>query len=135
MPTVIDRAARTLTTLNLAHTIAADEIVVPAAGADGFEVRLRMANDRAFVVMFEQWRHDFDRAEDAYDCFEFGLSDSCRLKIVYRGGEPERWQVEKREFGMWAPGHAVTRRSWALWKPRRIEYRQNHVFTRPDEPA
>jgi hypothetical protein len=135
MPSIIDHAARTLTSLNVPHTSASDEIAVPAAAADGFEVRLSMRSDRSFVVMFDQWRHDFDRAEDAYDCFEYGLSDSCRLKVVYRGDAPEHWQVEKREFGLWVPGHVVTRRSWALWKPRRVEYRQNHVFTRPDEPA
>jgi hypothetical protein len=129
MPTVIDRAARTLTNLNVAHTITGDEIVVAAAGADGFEVRLRMLSERGYRVTFEQWRHEFDRAEDAYDCFEYGLSDSCRLKVVYRGDVPQQWQVEKREFGMWVPGHAVTRRSWAFWKPRRVEYRQNLVFS------
>lgn len=135
MPTVIDRAARTLAARNVPHTIAGDEVVAAPATADGFEVRLRMVHDRSFVVSFEQWRQTFDRAEDAYDCFEYGLSDSCRLKVVYRGDAPERWQVEKREFGMWAPGHAVTRRSWALWRPRRVEYRQNRVFTRPAQPV
>jgi hypothetical protein len=130
MPSIIDRAVRTLSALNVAHTVAGDEIVVPRQSADGFEVRLRLVSERSYVVMFEQWRQDFDRAEDAYDCFEYGLSDSCRLKLVYRGDRPESWQVEKREFGMWAPGHVVTRRSFAFWKPRRVEYRQNRVFVR-----
>jgi hypothetical protein len=135
MASVIDRAAHTLATLNVPHSLDGDEIVVPAASADGFDVRLQMLNDRSFVVMFERWRQDFDRPEDAYDCFEYGLSDCCRLKVVYRGAVPEAWQVQKREFGMWTPGHAVTRRSWAFWKPRRIEYRQNRVFKATDTSA
>jgi hypothetical protein len=36
---------------------------------------------------------------------------------------------------MWVPGHPVMRRSWAFWKLRRVEYRQNRVFTQPDPPT
>jgi hypothetical protein len=133
MATIIDRAVRVLTALSVPHAVHGDEIVVPASSPDGFDVCLRVVSDRAFVVMFDRWRHDFDRAEDAYDCFEYGLSDSCRLKVVYRGDAPRLWQVQKREFGMWAPGHVVTRRSWAFWKSRRAEYRQNRVFRAADE--
>ena len=135
MASIIDHAARTLTNLHVPHTVAGDEIVVPRQSADGFDVRLRLVSERSYVVMFDQWRQDFDRAEDAYDCFEYGLSDSCRLKLVYRGDRPESWQVEKREFGVWAPGHAVTRRSLAFWKPRRVEHRQNRVFVRGSAEA
>ena len=88
-------------------------------------------SDRAFVVWYDQWHHDFDRAEDALDCFEFGLSDSCRLKITLRGDEPVVWQVEKREYGMWVPGrHPLKRLDLAFWRPTRVVYRQNHVFRR-----
>jgi len=128
MPTVIDRAVRTLTKLHVPHAVDGDRIRVPPADATAFEVRLQIVDDRAFLVECEGWRHDFDRPEDAYDCFEYVLSDNSRLKVVYRGDWPEVWQIEKREFGMWVPAHPVTRRSWAFWKPRRIEYRQNNIF-------
>ena len=87
-----------------------------------------MVHDREFVVWYDQWQHAFDRAEDALDCFEYGLSDSCRLKITLRGDEPIIWHVEKREYGMWVPGHhPLKRRSLAFWRPttRRL----------PPEPA
>lgn len=72
-----------------------------------------------------------DRAEDAYDCFEYGLSDSCRLKITFRGDAPVARQVEKRECGLWVPGHhVVKRRTLAFWRPARTVYRQNQVFRR-----
>ena len=103
-----------------------DTITVPPASDEGFLVRLRMVNDRAFVVWYDHWQHTFDRAEDALDCFEYGLSDSCRLKITLRGDEPVVWHVEKREYGMWVPGHHPRkRRSLAFWRPTRIVYRQN----------
>ena len=132
MPSVIDQAARTLGALDsVAFDAGQDAIAVPPASADGFAVRLQMVHDREYVVSYDAWQHTFDRAEDAYDCFEYGLSDSCRLKITLRGDEPINWDVERREYGMWAPGrHPRKRRSLAFWRPARIVYRQNHVFRR-----
>jgi hypothetical protein len=128
MATIIDRAVRTLTALGVPHRVDGDEIHVTKKDAGGFDVSLRIVGDRAFLVQCEGWRHDFDRAEDAYDCFEYVLSDSARLRMVYRGDRPEVWQIEKREFGMWTAGHPVRRRSWRFWMPRSVEYRQNRVF-------
>jgi len=130
MASVIDRAVRTLGAIDgVAFDAGPDVIVVPPATPNGFVVRLQMVHDRQYVVSYDDWQHTFDRAEDAYDCFEFGLSDSCRLKITLRGDEPITWDVEKREYGMWAPGrHPRKRRSLAFWRPTRIVYRQNHVF-------
>jgi hypothetical protein len=126
--TIIDRAVQTLTARGVAHHVHGDAIRVPAIDDSGFDVVLRIAGARAFLVQCEGWRHDFDRAEDAYDCFEYVLSDSARLRVVYRGETVEMWQLEKREYGMWTPGHPVRRRAWRFWMPRRVEYRQNRVF-------
>lgn len=130
MPSVIDRACRTLRDRGVVCDASEDRLVVPPGSGDGFEVTLRIVHDRQFVVTYDGWHHTFDRAEDAADCFEYGLSDSCRLKITFRGDRAVAWQVEKREYGMWSPGHHVDRRrSLAFWRPRRVVYRQNHVFT------
>ena len=132
MPSVIDRAVRTLRALDsVAFDAGDDAIAVPPASGDGFAVRLQMVHEREYMVSYDEWRQTFDRAEDAYDCFEYGLSDSCRLKIILRGNEPVSWHVEKREYGMWVPGlHPFRRRSLAFWRPTRTVYRQNHVFRR-----
>jgi hypothetical protein len=132
MPSVIDQAARTLRAVDSAVFDATEHtITVPAATDEGFLVRLRMVHDREFVVWYDQWQQTFDRAEDALDCFEYGLSDSCRLKITFRGDEPVGWLVEKREYGMWVPGqHPRKRRSLGFWRPTRIVYRQNQLFRR-----
>lgn len=133
MATIIDRAVRNLTARQVAHRVEADgnAIHVVARDADGFDVRLRILGDRAFLVQCEGWSHDFDRAEDAYDCFEYVLSDSARLKITIRGEVPVAWQIEKREYGMWVPArHATRRRLVAFWRPARTTYRQNTVFRR-----
>ena len=131
MPSIIERAVRTLESTGGIHYTAGDDAIeVLPAGAEGFTVRLEVLGPRDFLVRYDGWRHRFDRAEDAYDCFEFGLSDSCRLKVTLRGERPVRWQVEKREFGMWVPGHADRRRLEPFWRRRHVEYRQNRIFTR-----
>ena len=134
MPSVIDNAVRALRAVDgVVFDATDDTITVPPTSDEGFLVRLRMMSDRAFVVWFDQWHHDFDRAEDALDCFEYGLSDSCRLKITLRDDKPIIWHVQKREFGMWAPGHhPLKHRSFAFWRPTTVVYRQNHVFKRQE---
>ena len=134
MPSVIDNAVRALRAVDgVVFDATDDTITVPPASDEGFRVRLRMMSDRAFGVWYDQWHHDFDRAEDALDCFEYGLSDSCRLKITLRDDTPIIWHVEKREYGMWVPGlHPLKHRSFAFWRPTTVVYRQNHVFKRQE---
>ncbi len=67
MPSVIDRACRTLRDRGVVCDASEDGLVVPPGAGDGFEVTLRIVHDRQFVVT-------------------------------------------------------------AFWRPRRVVYRQNHVF-------
>ena len=81
----------------------AKRVTVRASDATGFDVSLRVVEPRKFVVSYEGWFETFGRAEDAYDCFEYGLSDSCRLRMTFRGATPVAWQIEKRDYGVWMP--------------------------------
>jgi hypothetical protein len=131
MPSVIERAVRTLRARGVVFEASAEEIAVAPASADGFAVHLRLVHDREYRVRYDAWEHVFDRAEDAYDCFEYGLSDSCRLRITFRGDAAVAWHVEKREYGMWSPGHhPLRRRLIPFWRRARVVYRQNRVFLR-----
>jgi hypothetical protein len=105
-----------------------DSLTVPPAASDGFAVTLRVLGPRRFVVSYDGWSETFRRAEDAGDCFEFGLSDSCRLRVTLRGQSAVAWQIEKYEYGLWVPGRVVRRRLAPFWRRRRIERRQNRVF-------
>jgi hypothetical protein len=125
---VVDRARKTLDARGVAFDAAEDRIAVPAADAGGFDVTLRVVEPRKFLVSYEGWFQTFGRAEDAYDCFEYGLSDSCRLRITFRGRTAVAWQIEKRDYGVWMPGRAVRRRLAPFWRKARIERRQNQVF-------
>jgi hypothetical protein len=128
MGSVIDRARRTLTALGVAFDENTHSITVHAPDSSGFDVTLQVVDARKFVVRYEGWFETFGRAEDAYDCFEYGLSDSCWLRVTTRGTTPVAWQIEKREYGVWMPGRLVKRRLVPFWRPARVERRQNRVF-------
>ena len=128
MATVIDRARKTLTARGVAFDADGTRIIVLAADLAGFDVSLHALDSRKFIVRYEGWYETFSRAEDAYDCFEYGLSDSCRLRITLRGARPVAWQIEKREYGLWTPGRIVRRRFAPFWRRARVERRQNRVF-------
>jgi len=125
---VIERARKVLSELGVPFLAGADRITVPASDISGFEVTLQVSGSRKFVVSYEGWFETFQRAEDAYDCFEYGLCDSCRLRITFRGETAVAWQIEKRDYGVWMRGRAIRRRIVPFWRRVRTEQRQNQVF-------
>jgi hypothetical protein len=58
-----------------------DTITVVPRDEDGFPVWLR-EEVGAYVVGFDGWHEHFDSEEDALNCFAFGLSGYCRVKVV-----------------------------------------------------
>lgn len=128
MPSVIDRIRSELDARGVTYEVSASAISVPASTSEGFRVTLVAPDDRRYEVRCEEWRERFDRAEDAYDCALLALSDRCRLRVVRRGAAAVEWQIERREYGMWAPGPRI-KRLWApFWRTARIEHLQNHVI-------
>ncbi len=130
MATVIDRARKALAAYpGIAHDSSSRRIVVPPANREGFTVSLEILGEREFRVQYDGWHHRFSRAEDAYDCFSFGLSDSCRLRVTKRGDTPVAWQIEKKEYGLWVPGRRIARRVVPFWRALQVVHLQNLVFT------
>lgn len=125
---VIDRAVKALPAEKLRFEATPHSLTVPAATDDGFGVVLLVRGEGDFEVQGEGWAETFDRAEDAYDCFLFLLSEQGRLKVTLRGDTPVEWQVEKREYGLWVPAHPVRRRFVPLWRAARTVWKQNHIF-------
>jgi len=61
-------------------------ITVKADSSKGFDVSFY--DDKfEYTVFFEGWHEYFKKSEsqNAINCFAFGLSDSCRIKVVSRG--------------------------------------------------
>jgi hypothetical protein len=125
---VIDRALKALPVDGLRFEATSRTLTVPAATDDGFPVVRVVRSDRESEVRGEGWTERFGRAEAAYDCFLFLLSEQSRLKVTLRGTTAVGWQVEKREYGLWVPAHPVRRRLVPIWRPARTVWKQNHVF-------
>jgi hypothetical protein len=128
MASVIDRAVKALPVDGLPFEATPQTLTVPPATDDGFSVILVVHSDHEYEVQGEAWTERFGRAEDAYDCFMFLLSERSRLKVTMRGTTAVGWQIEKREYGQWVPAHPVRRRVVPLWRPARAVWKQNHVF-------
>jgi len=90
----------------------------------GFHVGLVLEDD-GFVVYFDGWHERFDSEEEALDCFAFGLSDACRLCVVYRGSTPTKWIVESQEDGAWVQDSETGLMLVPFWRARRIVHKQN----------
>jgi hypothetical protein len=129
VPSVIDRAVKALRAEGIATFDASeDEVSLAPSAPDGFRVTLRIRGPDAYEVHCDGWIESFPRPEDAFDCFLFALSDRCRLRITLRGATPVRWQVLRREYGIWALGPVRRRRLVPFWRRSRVEHRQNTVF-------
>lgn len=66
----------------------------------GFTISIAEVSS-TYTVAFDGWHESFDSEEDALSCVAFGLSDSCRLKTIFRGSTPQKWVVEYKENGDW----------------------------------
>lgn len=109
------------------YTESSDAIEVCPTDKSGFSVCLRVVST-AFSVNFEGWHEHFDSKDAALDCVGFGLSEACRLCVVYRGSTPTKWIVESRQGDSWIQDSATGLLFTPFWRARRIEYRQNHLL-------
>ena len=102
-------------------------VTVEPADADGFAVGLS-ERDGGYTVSCEGWHEEFESEEAALNCFAFGLSDQCRLKIDYRGSFPYRWSVEAANGDGWTLDSTTGLLLFPFWRCRHTAYRQNHVL-------
>jgi hypothetical protein len=74
---------------------------IPAQSPAGFRVWIREHGDRS-TVGFEGWHEEFTDADTALNCFAFGLSTACRLRVFRCLGTDYKWQVLVQVDGEWA---------------------------------
>ncbi len=123
---VLDRVRERLRTKHpdLRFTDANGTIVVHAPAPGGFDVSI----SADLVVGFDGWHEHFDTPERALDCFAFGFSDRCRLKVTYRGSFACRWTLESIEDGQWVEDSTTGLLFFPFWRAPRVEYRQNALL-------
>ncbi len=122
---VIEKVRDSLKTkhTDLRYTEKNGTIVVHALSPNGFDVSI----SEDLTVRFDGWHEHFDSPEEALECFVFGLSDHCRLKITLRGNSPCKWTLESLEEGKWIEDSTTGLLIVPFWRAERIEYRQNNV--------
>jgi hypothetical protein len=99
--------------------------VLPGA-EDGFAVRLTESRGH-WTVGYEGWHEEFDDEDAALECFAFGLSAACRLRVEYRGRMPVKWTVEALSEGAWVEDSTTGLIHPFFWRRPRVQYRQNRV--------
>ena len=106
-----------------------DTITVDPKNEKGFSVSM-WVGPRDIIVSSDFWHEHFDKdnEDEAMNCFAFMLSDSCRLKVDYRGQKPKRWTIEYFEDGNWIGDSTTGLLNLNFWSPTRTEYFQNDLF-------
>lgn len=101
-------------------------VAVRCQNADSFEVSVFYLGE-AYQVNFVGWHEHFDALADALNCFAFGLSEECRLKVLTRGRMDCSWTVQSMEDGEWVDDSTTGLLIVPFWRPVRTRYLQNKL--------
>ncbi len=93
---------------------------------DGFTVWLTESEEDC-TVGFNGWHEEFSDKSEALNCFAFGLSDKCRLKVYCRGSTEYKWVMESYENGIWVSYSTTALIFIPFWRKKQIKYLQNNV--------
>ena len=107
----------------LRYTETGTSIEVQPEDETGFTVGLDVTS--GLVVSYAGWHEEFESPEAALNCFAFGLSSDCRLRVEYQGSTPTRWVVEFKQAGGWCADSETGRIVVPFWRRRRVVYLQN----------
>ncbi len=101
-----------------------DNVTILPVNQGGFSVSFQIDGDQ-YQVNLGGWHEHFDDADEALNCFTFGLSSECRLKITSCGKIPCRWTVQSKENGEWVDDSTTGLLFFPFWKARSVSYKQN----------
>jgi hypothetical protein len=99
-------------------------ITVDAPSATGFSVSLHAVSNE-FVVHFDGWHEHFATESDALNCFAFGLTGGCRLKVFRRWKFEYCWTLQRLTDQGWQEDSTTGLFFFPFWGQREIIYRQN----------
>ena len=105
----------------------AGSIEVEPQDESGFAVGLRV-HGGGFTVHFGWWHEEFTSENEALNCFAFGLSEACRLKVTYHGSIPTKWVVESLRGDAWVPDSETELLLFPFWRRKRVVYRRNRAI-------
>lgn len=105
-----------------------ERIEVFPATESGFPVSF-YHHGAEYTVGYAGWHDTFDDPTKALNCFAFGLSEDCRLKVTHRGRFEYRWVVEHFNDGIWQQVDEVGLLvPVPFWRKKEIKYLRNNVI-------
>lgn len=91
---------------------------------NSFEVSICELGD-SFQVGFDGWHEHFDNLQTALDCFTFGLSTQCRLKVTLCGTAECAWTVQSQVGSNWEDDSTTGLLLIPFWRSKSVEFRHN----------
>ena len=102
-----------------------DSIRVLPLSDSGFAVEIFETNE-GYTVGDGGWHEELDEPTKVLQCFAFGLSDRCRLRVKMRGKFPQKWTLEYIQQGEWLEDSTTGMLLFPFWRKAEIVYLQNH---------
>jgi hypothetical protein len=104
-----------------------NSISVKPKDESSFPVTLTI-DDNKYTINFKGWYRDFFTEDEALDCFAFGLSNDCRLKVISVNKIEYRWILELKEAGKWVEDSEANLSLFPFWKKKKITYYRNKLL-------
>jgi hypothetical protein len=102
-------------------------VTVEPGSENGFRVSLTLTGD-GFLVWFDGWHEEFEDEQEALNCFAFGLSAECRLRVTAHGGFRHKWTVEYLRNGVWQEDSSTGLIFFPFFLPKKVLFLQNDLI-------
>jgi len=90
----------------------------------GFSVSIQ-THRKAFIVFYDGWHAHLSDAQEAVDCFLFGLTPQCRLRVTEYGSSPYKWTMEWLTDGQWQGDSTTGLLFVPFWRKKSISFMCN----------
>ncbi len=113
---------------NVSYDLEDNFILIKDNRKSGFPVTLKVEKGDSFIVTYALWHEKFNKQEEALDCFVFGLTNQCRLKLTKKGNRIVKYTVQNKEDKKWLDDSTTGFIDIAFWKETKVEYLQNNLI-------
>lgn len=95
------------------------------AAPNGFSVSMHLESEGITIYYDDGWHETFQKEDEALNCFSFGLSENCRLRVTSRGNFRHKWQVQALVTGNWETESETGLLLFPFWKKPNVYFLQN----------
>src|SRR5438874_13740503 len=107
-------------------TLERDLLRVLPHTSDEYEAVIRQARTGEYTVWLDSWHEEFQEYPPARDCFLFGLSDRCRIKVFKKASFRFRWVLEYRNGAEWIEDSSTMLLFYPFWRKTTFQYLTNN---------